>query len=265
MATHPGAQRQGKDSQLARAAGAAAALVLAAAVLAGAASVHAGDVEHPTEGKILPGKVSVLGEAKVRRWSAQRFSVEVPLEWPLIEEQTGRAFTWVHLRSGQKLSAAEAQVARGDDWAKAQRLVSTRFIIEPAPSLKIGARRNMRLRGRRDEAARDGYVDSGGITLPLASSPDGRYAFRLLLAVPGFDPTTGRATVTPEAHYFFSTCRPANALRYTYHVTYDRSALQGQAAAEQDAVFKRMIGSLETTRDDRLSPPGTVDCRIVKR
>jgi hypothetical protein len=234
------------DGRTARIAGAAAALVLAAAALAGAASVEAGDLEHPGAGEVRAGKVSVLGDAKVRRWITQRFSLEVPLEWALIEENTGTAFTWVRVRPGRTL---DANVANGP-WTAARRIVSDRLRVEPARVPKLGARGNMRDRGRLEK---DGYVDSGGVPLPR---PNSRYAFRLLVTVPGFDPKVAN---TVEGHYFFATCFPPKTRRDTWHVTYDRDSLRGQAAAEQQAAFERIIGSFETIYP--ASPPGKADCR----
>ena len=106
--------------------------------------------------------------------------------------------------------------------------------------------------GKRDK---DGYIDSGGVPLPL---PNDRYAFRLLVAKPGFDP---KVTNSVESHYYFATCsrdKPTER-RDTWHVTYNRDALRGQAAAEQQAVFERMIGSFDAIQP--ASPPGTDDCR----
>ena len=237
---------QGGDGQVARAAGAAAALLLAVAALAAASSVKAGDIEHPGAGSIRAGKVSVLGDAKVRRWIGQRFSLEVPLQWALIKDDTGTAFSWVLVRPGQELDAEQAS----GDWAEAQKNVSARLRVEPAADADAGARLNMRARGRVD---RNGYIDSGGVPLP---PPNPRYAFRLLVAVPGFDPDV---TNTTEGHYFFATCSPPEDRRDTWHVTFDRTARRGQAAAEQQAVFERMIGSFETIHP--ASPPGKVDCR----
>ncbi len=244
-ATNTGAA-QGGDGQVARAAGAAAALLLAVAVLAAASSVKAGDIEHPGAGSIRAGKVSVLGDAKVRRWIGQRFSLEVPLQWALIKDDTGTVFRWVLVRPGQELDATQAS----ENWAEAQKNVSARLRVEPAADPDAGARLNMRARGRLDK---DGYIDSGGVPLP---PPNPRYAFRLLVAVHGFDPAV---TNTTEGHYFFSTCSPPEDRRDTWHVTFDRTAQRGQAAAEQQAVFERMIGSFETIHP--ASPPGKVDCR----
>ncbi len=237
---------RGGDGQSGRLAGAAAALVLAGAALAGAASVKAGDIEHPGAGDIRPGKVSVLGEAKVRRWIAQRFTLEVPLQWALIKDEGGRAFTWVLVRPGEELDPDQANAS----WPTVQRVVSDRLRVEPARDSKIGARKNMREQGR---DKKDGYVDSGGVPLPF---PNNRYAFRLLVAVPGFNPDV---TNTVEGHYFFATCKPETERRDTWHITYNREARTGQAAAEQQARFERIIGSFETIHP--ASPPGKTDCR----
>ena len=126
-ARHLGAAH-GSDGQTARAVGAAAALLLAVAALAGAASVQAGDLDHPGAGEIRAGKVSVLGEAKVRRWIAQRFSLEVPLQWALIENPTSGAFSWVRVRPNQALDPGRASA----EWSQAQKLVSARLRVEPA-------------------------------------------------------------------------------------------------------------------------------------
>ena len=247
-ASNTGAPQVG-DSQTARAVGAVAALLLAVAVLAAASSVHAGDIEHPGTGDIRAGKVSVLGEAKVRNWIASRFSVEVPLQWALIKDASGSTFSWVLVRSGHKLEPKQAS----GDWSQAREILSARLRVAPAAE-STGARLNMRAQGR---ANKDGYIDSGGVPLP---PPNPRYAFRLLVAVPGFDEKDTNAV---ESHYFFATCSPPGDRRDTWHVTYNRDALRGQPEAEQLAVFKRMIGSFKTIYP--ASPPGRTDCTIPKR
>ena len=259
--TQTDAPRSG-ESQIPRTAGAAAALLLAAAALTAAASVPGGDVDHPGNGDVLPGKVSVLGEAKVRRWTGQTFSLEVPLEWanPL-KDAKNQVYGWALMRPGRKVDTTSlAKQASSDDWANAQELVAARIKVELKPAAgNPSSHSRVYSFGRRDPRYTDGFIDRGSVNFQQPSgAPGGRFAWRVDFAVPGLD-SAGSKTATTESHYFFTTCKGGR--HEVWHVTLNRSELSGQEAAKQKALFDTMMGSFDTLYDP--SPKGSKDCGSV--
>lgn len=222
-----------------RAAGAVGALLLAAALLAAGAAAPGSAGDRPSDGRLVPGKVSVLGEAKVRRWTGQTFSVEVPLEWVNIQEaREQRQYAWVLPRDETLLDSAESvRTAAGEDWGAARKLVSARLrvAVEPA-STRRGARAKARAVSRTDKRYSDGFNDLGAVRFrrPDGAS-DGRYAFRFEIAASG----------TTESHYFFATCRDARR-EETWHLTVNRSDLSGREASRQKATLDAVLASFET-------------------
>jgi hypothetical protein len=210
---------------------AVAALVAAAGVLAiGASLPDGGSGDHPSDGRVHPGKVSVLGRAKVRTWSGQTFSVQIPLKWQkVLENQTDQAYAWAQPAPGASLSSpADVALAAGD-WIRAKQVVRARITIAIEPS-SAGRDAKVAARAFSRSAVRytDGFLDLGPVKI-------GPTAWRFDVAVAG----------TVESHYFFSTCADGKR-RESWHITVDRAQLHGREAAAQSQTINAIFASLDT-------------------
>lgn len=221
-----------RESQILPPVVAAAALALAAGVLAVGALLPGGDDgDHPADGRVHPGKVSVLGRAKVRGWSGQTFSVQIPLRWhKVIENPATHVYSWAQPAPGASLGSSAAVAQAAGDWAGARRVARTRITLQIEPSTRgRDAEATARAFSRSDVRYTQGFLDLG----PVRFGPT---AWRFDVAVAG----------TVESHYFFATC-VGQRRRETWHVTVDRSALHGQAAAAQSQSVSAVFASLRTT------------------
>lgn len=223
--------------------GALGALVVAGAVLAAGASAPGDDTDNPSDGRVLPGKVSVLGDAKVRRWTGQTFSLEIPLDWaPITEDRSKGVYAWALPARGSSLEDRDVVQAAADiDWTRASRATSARVRVErvaKAPTAKASATKLSTLNA--DYANR--FNDLGSVTIGE------RFTWRLELAA---------AQRTVESHYFFSTCNGATR-QETWHLTVNRSRLGGRAAGEQRAAIERILESFRTVYP--ATPRGEKEC-----
>jgi hypothetical protein len=219
------------SSRLSAAIVAVAALAAAVGVLAvGALLPGSGNGDHPSDGRVHPGKVSVLGRAKVRTWAGQTFSVHIPLKWQkVLENPTTHTYAWAQPASGASLSSSDSIKQAAGDWPKAEQLVQTRIGIQVEPSsagrdAKVAATAFSRSSARYT----DGFLDLGPVTI-------GPVAWRFDVAVAG----------TIESHYFFSTCADGRR-RESWHLTVDRSRLHGRDAALQSQAINSIFASLKT-------------------
>lgn len=240
-----------------------AALVLLAGLFWAASRVPRGDEENPTNGEVIPGKVSVIGEAKVRRWTGEDFTMEIPLNWAYaLDDKARRTYGWTLLRENRDVDTkARATAASNPNWTAAQETVVARVRIEiRAPKTKQGKTVSARtLAYDADDASGDSFVDLGSTHFPpAAANKQGRAVWRLEVSTPG-------TVVTPstiETHYYFATC-DGRRQHKTWHIVLNRSALDGRAASRQQAVFATMMGSLETP-GQTASSNGRTDCVPAK-
>jgi hypothetical protein len=213
--------------------------VLAFAALAGAAGVLAagtlligdGGGSNPTDGRVHPGKVSVLGRAKVRTWSGQTFSLQVPLKWQkIVENPATHTYAWAEPSAGGTLSSAAAVAQAAGDWSKAKDVARTRLTVQLLPSSAgRDAEASARAFARSDPLYTNGFLDLGPVVF-------GPRAWRFNVSMAG----------TVETHYFFSTCADGRR-RESWHITIDRAGLQAQQAGEQARTISSIFSSLKTT------------------
>lgn len=210
---------------------AAAALAAAAGALALGVSVPgSGGGTHPTDGRVHPGKVSVLGRAKVRTWSAQTFSLQIPLKWrEVLENPATRVYGWAQTAPGVELSSSALVKQAAGDWARAKQLVQTRITVAiSSSSAGRDAKANALAFSRSDVRYTDAFLDLG----PVRFGPT---AWRFDVAVAG----------TVESHYFFSTCADGRR-RESWHITVNRSRLRGVLASQQSQAINAIFASLQT-------------------
>lgn len=237
MSTSATAARHGDGGGL-RVVGAAAALLAAAAVLFVGVSASERETAGSSDVPVEPGKVSVVGNAKVRRWEGQTFSIEVPLEWVktfsgTVNRQNASDFqrhAWALPAAGV---AADDERLGVDDWGSAKSAAEARMRVEIAPYETTA---NSRLAARKlasDLAgdSRYAYGDVGTVTLAGADGAVGRTAWRLNVTTAG----------NRETHYFFSTC-DAGKPREAWHITFDRRSVR-----DMQPTLESMLASIDTT------------------
>jgi hypothetical protein len=211
---------------------AAAALLAAAGALAiGATLAGDGDGEHSSDGRVHPGKVGVLGGAKVRTWSGQTFSLVVPLKWQkVLENPSTHTYAWAQPAPGATLSSAAAVNQAAGAWAEAKDVVRTRITVNVLPSASgRDAEASARSFARSDVNNTVGFLDLGPVSI-------GPTAWRFDVAVAG----------TIESHYFFSTCADGKR-RESWQIVVDRAALHGREAGGQSRAVNAIFASLKTT------------------
>jgi hypothetical protein len=210
---------------------AAAALAAAAGALALGVSVPgSGGGTHPTDGLVHPGKVSVLGRAKVRTWSAQTFSLQIPLKWrEVLENPSTHVYGWAQTAPGVELSSETLVRQAAGDWARAKQLVRTRITVAiSSSSAGRDAKPSALAFSRSDVRYTDAFLDLGPVHF-------GPMAWRFDVAVAG----------TIESHYFFSTCAGGRR-RESWHITVNRSQLHGVSASQQSQAINAIFTSLKT-------------------
>jgi hypothetical protein len=234
----------------ARVALSALALVLAVAALFGATALVGEDDAGAASHDAVPGKVSVLGGAKVRSWRGPTFTIEVPLQWQLAisGKATGVAATdiyrWVLVAPG---ASREDRRLSDPDWTTTRQVALAQINLQIGPAHKRadGSRAQAKLVGE-NRAVKAGYsfADVGPSYFPASTeNPDRRYVWRLFVT----------ADKQPETHYFFATCDKGKA-RESWQITFNRRSARAQQATQQ-----AMLASLTTLYD--ASPPDTKNSR----
>lgn len=222
-----------------RVVGSVAAILAAAGLLALGVSAAERETTGNTDVAAKPGKISVVGDAKVRQWDGQTFSIEVPLQWIRVFSGNGpsarstQVHSWALPAAG--VTASDPRL-NAPAWATARGAANARIILEVsnAPSLSSTvANRNAALVKARTLAAQAKYRygDLGPVTLASNGTHSGRYAWRLNVAAAG----------DFETHYFFTTCE-AGRPREAWHVVFDRRSVR-----ETQATLQNMIASIDTT------------------
>lgn len=211
------------------------ALLAAAALLALGVSVSERDADGPTNVAVVPGKVSVLADAKVREWQGQTFSIEVPLEWErtlsaVAEVQDGTQF---QRHQWALLTAGDAATASKEDWLSAASAAKARLNVD----IRRYADEFSAERWARDTAdiksAAPGYRFGDVGPIAIGAGPDGtggRDGWRLNVA----------AADQLESHYFFVTC-DGETPREAWHVTFNR-----ESVADQQPALQSTLASLRT-------------------
>lgn len=215
--------------------GALAAILLAAGLLTIGVTSTKRSTSGNTDVAVEPGKVSVVGSAKVRQWNGQTFAIDVPLQWAKI--YSGPA-DGAQVHAWALPSSAAGSGAKGINsprWSNARRVAAARMILRIAEpkfsTTRAGsvARTAARSVPSADPAVRFG--DLGVVTLPASDGRAARSVWRLGLSAAG----------DSESRYYFTTCDRGRP-RETWQVVFDRTSVRDQQAALQS-----LLGSLKTT------------------
>jgi hypothetical protein len=228
--------------------GAAAALLVAAATLAGASSVPISRASRPPDAGVLAGKVSVVGDAKVRQWTGRTFSIEVPLKWMLVRQDKARSvYVWGLLRAGQQLNDSDvATRAASESWTTAGRPLSARIRVSESLT---GPGANAAAIALRTAPTADGgtnadyWIDTGSVRF---SPPVNRSHARSRARSPLAFRTQLRVADSVQSDYFFSTCAEDRRVE-TWHLTVNTEPLQGKAGSAALNTIREMVASFSTT------------------
>jgi hypothetical protein len=238
MTTSAAGTRHTETSGL-RVVGSIAAILAAGGVLALGVSATDRSTSGNADITVEPGKISVVGNAKVRKWDGQTFSMEVPLKWArtysgkATDEAGGPPFQFhAWTRPAPGADGKDARLRGNPDWSVARPAADARITLEIRPATSSGSSRTRATTLARQLSADPGYRfgDLGPVTIGGEGASSGRYAWRLNMATAG----------DLESHYFFTTCE-ADRRREAWHVTFDRRSVR-----EQQPVLQAMLASLDT-------------------
>lgn len=239
MTTKAVTDNDGLGSDGLRVVGSVAAILAAAGILALGVSATERGTTGNADVAAKPGKVSVVGDAKVRQWDGRTFSIDVPLRWVPVFSGTDpnvrstQVHSWALPAAGVKASDSRLNAP---DWATAKKAADARIVLEigtAASASPTVADRNAALVKGRTLAKEPAYRfgDLGPVTLTAGGPAPGRYAWRLNMA----------AADNLESHYFFTTC-DAGRPREAWHLVFNRRSVRATQATLQN-----MLASIQTT------------------